>query len=64
MRNVTKDNITETFMAYFGEDTDPRTAFQPPGLQIGGDGQRAGLNLSARPFALTSGRVDFNHRNF
>jgi len=25
MRNVTKDNITEVFTAYFGEDTDPRT---------------------------------------
>ncbi|SNT11413.1 dioxygenase [Tropicimonas sediminicola] len=25
MRNVTKDNITEVFAAYFGEDTDPRT---------------------------------------
>ncbi|MEP3346351.1 MAG: dioxygenase [Litoreibacter sp.] len=25
MRNVTKDNITDVFAAYFGEDTDPRT---------------------------------------
>lgn len=25
MRNVTKDNITEVFAGYFGEDTDPRT---------------------------------------
>ncbi len=24
MRNVTSDNITETFLSYFGEDTDPR----------------------------------------
>ncbi len=24
MRNVTKDNITETFLGYFGDDTDPR----------------------------------------
>ena len=24
MRNVTSDNITETFLAYFGEDTNPR----------------------------------------
>ncbi len=24
MRNVTTDNITETFVSYFGEDTDPR----------------------------------------
>jgi len=24
MRNVTKDNITETFLGYFGEQTDPR----------------------------------------
>jgi len=24
MRNVTSDNITETFLGYFGEDTDPR----------------------------------------
>ncbi len=24
MRNVTKDNITDVFMGYFGEDTDPR----------------------------------------
>ena len=24
MRDVNKDNITEVFMNYFGEDTDPR----------------------------------------
>ncbi len=24
MRNVTKDNLTSTFLSYFGEDTDPR----------------------------------------
>ena len=24
MRNVTKDNITDVFMGYFGEETDPR----------------------------------------
>ena len=24
MRNVTQDNITETFLSYFGDDTDPR----------------------------------------
>ena len=24
MRNVTKDNITDVFMGYFGPDTDPR----------------------------------------
>ena len=24
MRNVTQDNITETFLGYFGDDTDPR----------------------------------------
>ena len=24
MRNVTKDNITDVFMGYFGADTDPR----------------------------------------
>ena len=24
MRSVTKDNITEVFTSYFGEDTDPR----------------------------------------
>ncbi|MGK0320112.1 MAG: hydroxyquinol 1,2-dioxygenase, partial [Granulosicoccus sp.] len=24
MRNVTKDNITETFLSYFDKDTDPR----------------------------------------
>ena len=24
MRNVTSDNITDTFLSYFGEDTDPR----------------------------------------
>lgn len=24
MRNVTPENITETFMGYFGEETDPR----------------------------------------
>ena len=24
MRSVTKDNITEVFASYFGEDTDPR----------------------------------------
>ena len=24
MRNVTKDNITEVFLGYFGKDTDPR----------------------------------------
>jgi len=27
MRSVTKDNITETFLRYFGADTDPRLAF-------------------------------------
>ncbi len=27
MRDVTTDNITETFMSYFGPDTDPRTRF-------------------------------------
>ena len=26
MRSVNKDNITETFMGYFGADTDPRLA--------------------------------------
>ena len=25
MRNVTADNITDVFAAYFGEETDPRT---------------------------------------
>ncbi len=24
MRNVTKDNITDAFMGYLGDDTDPR----------------------------------------
>lgn len=27
MRSVTKDNITETFLGYFGEETDPRLRF-------------------------------------
>jgi len=27
MRSVTKDNITDTFLGYFGADTDPRLAF-------------------------------------
>jgi len=27
MRSVTKDNITDTFVGYFGSDTDPRLAF-------------------------------------
>ncbi len=27
MRNVTKDNITEAFLGYFGPDTDPRLSF-------------------------------------